>query len=107
MKLRLRPKDEDDGTFWMPWSEFTAAGFDKIDICDRTTKHDLQLRVHEDLGTLGVLWGCLCGIVEYFLCCLGVRVTYCGHSSSDSTRSAKRRRAAESARSISQPRDAG
>ena len=74
VKLRLRPKDEDDGTFWMPWDEFTAAGFDKIDICDRTTKRDLRLDVDEDRGFCGIVLGCLKGLAEYICLCQGILV---------------------------------
>jgi hypothetical protein len=89
VKARLRPKPADDGTFWMSWEDFSRL-FRFVDVCDRTTRRDLRLRVHEDLGPLGVVWGCLCGLGAYILCCLGVRVAYCGHASSAQTRSAQR-----------------
>lgn len=41
---------ENDGTFWMPWEELASAGFVRMDICDRTTRRDLELRVNEDYG---------------------------------------------------------
>ena len=41
---------QDDGTFWMPWDQFEAAGFTKIDICDRSTKKDLKMKIQEDWG---------------------------------------------------------
>ena len=41
----------------MPWDQFYAAGFQQIDICDRTTKDDLRLDVAEDLGACGIVAG--------------------------------------------------
>lgn len=89
VKAILRPKDEDDGSFWMPWDDFMST-FGHLDICDRTTKRDLQLRVNEDLGTCGVVLGCLSGLSSYFLLCRGLRTIYFGHVSTAETKSADR-----------------
>ena len=89
VKMRLRPKDEDDGSFWMPWQDFSRI-FKRVDICDRTTKRDLRLNVHEDVGSCGVVAGCVAGIADFVLCCKGLRVIYGGHVSSGETRSARR-----------------
>ena len=62
VKMRLRPKDEDDGTFWMPWDQFVAAGFNKIDICDRTTKNDLRLSAEDRAIHCSFLFGGDCGL---------------------------------------------
>jgi hypothetical protein len=88
--MRLRPKDEDDGSFWMPWDEFVGAGFTKIDICDRTTKSDLRLRVEEDMGPVGIVWGALSGLARFFCLCHGAYVIYFGRYSSERTKSSKR-----------------
>ena len=89
VKMRLRPKDEDDGSFWMPWDEFLRI-FGRLDICDRTTKRDLQLRVNENAGPLGVVLGCLFGCARFFLLCRGLRAIYFGHVSTSETKSAAR-----------------
>jgi hypothetical protein len=91
VKARLQPKNVDDGTFWMPFDELISgrAGFIKIDFCDRTTKGDLNLKLKEDLGMLGMIFGCTKGLLR-FLCCRGLWVIYFGNSSSTSTRSTKR-----------------
>jgi hypothetical protein len=90
VRMRLRPKDEDDGSFWMPWDEFVGAGFTKIDICDRTTKSDLRLRVEEDMGPVGIVWGALSGLARFFCLCHGAYVIYFGRYSSERTKSSKR-----------------
>ena len=91
VKARLRPKDKNDGTFWMPFDELISgsAGFVKLDFCDRTTKKDLNLKLKEDLGMFGIIFGCLKGLCR-FMFCRGMWVIYCGSSSSGSTRSTKR-----------------
>jgi len=90
IKLRLRPKDEDDGCFWMPWDKFYEAGFTQIDICDRTTKDDLRLDVNEDRGPCGLALGATCGCARFFCLCGGVRQLYFGKRSSKRTKSTKR-----------------
>jgi len=105
VKMRLRPKDEDDGTFWMPWDQFEAAGFHNIDVCDRTTTKDLRLSVNEDLGFFGILLGCLTGCAEFFLLCKGALTIYCGHKSTAKTQTTKRgcEKCMESTADIVQP----
>ena len=90
VKMRLRPKDGDDGTFWMPWEKFAEAGFTQVDICDRTTKDDLRLNVNEDMGACGVCAGATCGLASFFCGCQGVRYLYFEHNSSGKTKSSKR-----------------
>ena len=89
VKMRLRPKEDDDGSFWMPYADFCRI-FDEVQVCDRTTRRDLRLVVNEDLGCCGVVWGCLSGFTTFFCLCRGVRTIYLGHTSSDETKSAKR-----------------
>ena len=90
VKMRLRPKDEDDGTFWMPWDQFEAAGFKTIDVCDRTTKRDLRLNVTEDWGFCGIVAGCLGGLAKFFCFCQGCLVLYFGSHSSAKTKTTAR-----------------
>ena len=89
VKMRLRPKDNDDGSFWMEWKDFSDI-FSEIELCDRTTKRDLKLAVNEDMGCAGVAGGCLGGCASFFCLCQGARVIYGGHNSTDETKSAKR-----------------
>ena len=89
MRLRLRPKDEDDGSFWMPWEDFSRI-FKRVGVCDRTTSSDLRLEVLEDYGACGVVLGCVAGLANYVLTCKGARTIYAGHRSTDETKSAKR-----------------
>jgi len=90
VRARLRPnKDDNDGSFWMPIEEFSKI-FTKVDFCDRTTKRDLKLQVHEGWGSCGLVAGCLGGLANFFCLCKGLRVIYCGQSSSSTTKSAKR-----------------
>ena len=90
VKMRLRPKDEDDGTFWMPWDQFEAAGFKTIDVCDRTTKRDLRLAVTEDWGFCGILAGCFGGLCKFWCLCQGCAVLYFGSHSSKKTKTTAR-----------------
>ena len=90
VKMRLRPVDADDGTFWMPWEELASAGFEKIDICDRTTRRDVTLRVEEDLGPFGIVYGCLSGLSTFLCLCQGVYVIYFGQTTSKKTKSTAR-----------------
>ena len=92
VKMRLRPKGEDDGTFWMPFDALVTgeAGFTKIDFCDRTTKRDLTLKAKEGLGVCGVVWGALSGFAKYVFLCRGLTTIYFGALSSKQTKSSKR-----------------
>ena len=83
-------QDADDGCFWMPWDKFYEAGFQQIDICDRTTKDDLRLDVNEDRGPCGLALGATCGCARFFCLCGGVRQLYFGKRSSKRTKSTKR-----------------
>lgn len=89
VRMRLRPEDADDGSFWMPWDAFLGT-FGRLDVCDRTTTRDLQLRVNEDDGPSGVVLGCLAGCAEFFCTCRGLRTIYFGHVSTCATKSAER-----------------
>ena len=89
IRRALKPEDVDDGTFWMPWEDFSRI-FTSVDICDRTTTRDLKLQVNEDLGWFGVCYGCLTGCAWFICACKGLRVIYGGHRGSAETKSAKR-----------------
>jgi len=89
IKMRLQPKDENDGCFWMPWNKFYEAGFKQIDICDRTTKDDLRLDIEEDMGTCGICVGSALGLSAFCCLCQGVRYVYFGQKSSSKTKSAQ------------------
>ena len=103
--MRLRPKDEDDGTFWMPWDQFVEAGFTKVDICDRTTKNDLRLDVQEDWGMCGIICGCFAGLTQFFCFCQGCLTIYFGSNSSTKTKSTNRgcAKCAEDVKDVVQP----
>jgi hypothetical protein len=77
-------KETDDGTFWMEYKDF-AKVFNMVDICDRTTKEDLRLDVNEDAGCFGPTKGCVGGCGQFWCCCMGARVIYCGNQTSSET----------------------
>ena len=75
-----RPKVEDDGAFWMEWTDF-AAFFSSIDVCVRSVGvADLQLDLNEADGCLrnaiGPLKGCCAGCLTYWCCCRGCAAVY-------------------------------
>ena len=74
----------------MPWDKFKEAGFEKIDICDRTTKDDLRLDVEEDMGSCGIVLGSVIGLARFFCLCQGLCTIYFGSSSSEKTKSHQR-----------------
>lgn len=88
VRAALRPKEEEDGSFWMPWDEFRKT-FQRVDFCDRTTKFDLALEVAEDMGPGGLFWGCINGLARFFCCCQGLMVIYFGRSSTAETKSSR------------------
>jgi hypothetical protein len=89
VRMILRPKKSDDGTFWMPWADF-ARIFTHLDICDRTTVHDLHLDVAEDLGNCGLCLGCARDTLCFCCCCRGLCTIYGGHRTTGETKSAER-----------------
>ena len=73
---------EEDGTFWMEFSDFVAT-FQSVSVCSRTTKGDLRLNAHEELPLVGPCVGCATGCFYFWCCCRGLRVVYCGEHSSE------------------------
>lgn len=57
--------------------------FEGIDICDRSTKRDLALNLHEEWPVCGPCWGCCTGCAKFWCLCRGLRTIYCGRRSSD------------------------
>jgi len=89
VRAALRPKNVEDGSFWMEWHDFQEL-FSRVDFCDRTTKFDIALEVSEDMGPGGLFWGCLNGLMRFFCFFQGAIVIYCGRESTGKTLSAKR-----------------
>jgi len=76
-KKACKYENKDDGAFWIEFQDWKA-NYDVIQICDRTTKHDLHLDVREDDGCCGIVKGCCLGACEFWLCCAGFRTIYLG-----------------------------
>lgn len=85
VKSELKPKDDDDGSFWMSFEDFQKT-YTTIYVCDRTTSSDLHLDVNEDDGCCGVVKGCVCGCCTYWALCQGPWTLYCGHRSTVNTK---------------------
>ena len=47
-------------------------------------------QIEEDMGTWGIVYGCLAGLAKFFCLCHGVAVIYFGKHSSKETKSTKR-----------------
>jgi hypothetical protein len=85
----IRPKQEDDGIFWMSWTDFVRI-FTRVDICARTTGvQDLRLSLKEADGCLsncaGPMKGCCLGCTAFWCCCRGCAALYGEHGGSDVT----------------------
>jgi len=89
VRAALRPKNVEDGSFWMEWNDFQEL-FSRVDFCDRTTKFDIALEVSEDMGPGGVFFGCLNGLMRFWLFLQGFIVIYCGRESTGKTLSPRR-----------------
>ena len=72
---------QDDGAFWISWSDFVQH-FNSLDICNRSRGiRDLYLDLHESDGwkdCVGPAKGCLGGCLGYWLMCDGCKALYCG-----------------------------
>jgi hypothetical protein len=80
IRKMLRPKQVDDGAFWMDWNDFVRI-FEQIDICSRRSGiADLHLDLNEADGCaanlLGPLKGCAAGCAAFWCCCQGCRALY-------------------------------
>ena len=90
-QLRGDAGAEDDGKFWMEWSDFVVH-FRMLDVCHRTTGvTELALDMNEEVGWCGPTLGCITGCADYWCCCAGCRALCCAVESSDSTVEAKAR----------------
>jgi len=64
--------DEDDGCFWMEYSDFKTH-FQNVDVCHRSRGiHDIRLNINEDAGCIGPTKGCFAGCASYYCCCKGI-----------------------------------
>jgi len=89
IKRLIRPKDEDDGSFWMSWDDFITH-FDNINVCSRSTGiHDLYIDLNEGDGgcahCVGPIKGCCWGCTKYWCMFKGCRSLYGGKRSSGKT----------------------
>lgn len=84
IKAEVGYVEQDDGTFWMSYEDFEST-FSAVEICDRTTKHDLCLNVNEDMGCTGPFAGCMGGCAMFWCCCEGPATIYLGNATSNVT----------------------
>ena len=84
IKAEVGYVEQDDGTFWMSYEDFEST-FSAVEICDRTTKHDLCLDVNEDMGCTGPFAGCMGGCAMFWCCCEGPATIYLGNATSNVT----------------------
>jgi len=69
--------NDDDGIFWMEWSDFIQH-FDSIQVCMKSQGlHDLAFESHEENGIFGPCIGCFCGCLKYWLLCQGPYKLWC------------------------------
>ena len=81
-------QNENDGIFWMSFEHFVEFA-KRIDICDRTTKHDLVLDYDHDHPLTGPVQGCVTGCASFWCLCQGPKHVYFGRQSSSKTRRVK------------------
>eukprot|EP00299_Pterocystis_sp_00344_P019612 c9706_g3_i1.p1 GENE.c9706_g3_i1~~c9706_g3_i1.p1 ORF type:complete len:477 (-),score=94.08 c9706_g3_i1:47-1477(-) len=85
VKNFLNMKGEDDGAFWMSYSDFLET-YNSIAVCDRDVSiDDLVLDHREDTGFHGIIGGCLLGFARFWCFCESCRFLYCGHRSTSET----------------------
>lgn len=78
----------DDGAFWMEFGDFQRV-YTRVNICDRDTSRDASLDVNEDKGCCGIVSGFICGCMNFWCLCKGMRNLYFSHESTDETLDAK------------------
>ena len=78
----LGHEDKNDGVFWMSMDDFYDI-WNFIEMCDRTTKDDFCLDMHEELGFCGPVAGCVGGCASFWCLCRGARTVYLGHATRD------------------------
>jgi hypothetical protein len=85
---QLKFEAADDGTFWMSFDDFKKV-YTRINICDRDTSRDASLDVNEDQGDCGIVAGFICGCMNFWCLCKGLRNLYCSHESTEETLDAR------------------
>ena len=83
MATWLCHEDKNDGAFWMSMDDFYDIWDRNNFVCDRTTRDDFCLNVHEELPYCGPVVGCVGGCASFWCLCRGVRTVYLGHTTSD------------------------
>jgi hypothetical protein len=78
----LGHEDKNDGIFWMSMDDFYDI-WNNTHMCDRTTKDDFCLDMHEELGFCGPVAGCVGGCASFWCLCRGARTVYLGHATRD------------------------
>jgi calpain-15 len=79
----LGHEDKNDGAFWMCMDDFYDIWDRNNFVCDRTTRDDFCLDVHEELPHCGPVVGCVGGCASFWCLCRGARTVYLGHTTSD------------------------
>ena len=72
--------DASDGKFWMTYADFKSK-FTIVHVCERSTKRDLRLDIHEDMGMAGPAYGCATGCYDFWFRCHGVQKIIMGKDS--------------------------
>ena len=78
----LGHEDKNDGVFWMSMDDVYDI-WNYIMMCDRTTKDEFCLDMHEELGFCGPVAGCVGGCASFWCLCRGARTVYLGHATRD------------------------
>ena len=79
-----RPKDVDDGIFYIAWHDF-ARHYSNVDVLyPDTSLADLHLTVHEEAGVvLGPVVGCVAGCASFWCLCGGPYALLCAQTSAE------------------------
>jgi len=66
-----KPKDVDDGVFFIEWKDFVA-NYDFVDVMfPATSISDLHISNHEEAGVCGPTLGCILGMCRFWCMCKG------------------------------------
>ena len=68
-----KPKDTDDGIFYMPWNDFIQH-YSAVDVLfPDTSLSDMHITIHEECGiVMGPIAGCLIGCTRFWCMCQGL-----------------------------------